>query len=214
MGAILPSSTRQSKTVKPQTYIDFILPNMEGWCSREKAVDLVNTVWKAKPKTAVEIGVFAGRSLLAIALTLPEGSTVIGIDPWAADASIRGFDDENKTWWAQVDHDRIYTECTLAIKLLGIKNIRLFRLTAEQALAQGHIPDVIDFLHIDGNHSEESSCFDVANYVPRVPSGKAVWLDDLEWPCTQKAQAILFETCKLERTIVSGTAVCGVFIKR
>lgn len=200
--------------MKPQTYIDFILPNMEGWCSREKAVDLANTIWKSKPKTAVEIGVFAGRSLIAIALTLPEGSTVIGIDPWTVDASIQGFDDENKDWWAQVDHMKIYVECAMTLKLLGIKNVRLFRLTAEQALAQGHIPDVIDFLHIDGNHSEESAAFDVRNYVPRVPAGKEIWLDDMDWLTTKKAQTIISETCDLERTITSGTSVCGVYRKR
>jgi len=197
-----------------QSYIDFILPNMEGWCSREKAVDLANTIAREKPKTAVEIGVFAGRSLLAIALTLPEGATVIGIDPWASDASIKGFEDENKVWWGKVDHDRIFLECALVIKFLAIKNIRIFRLTAQQALEQNHIPTAIDFLHIDGNHSKESSCYDVTNYVPRVTPGCQVWFDDCDWNTTQKAQQLLSETCALERTITSGISVCGVYRKR
>lgn len=193
-----------------QAYIDFVLPNMHGWCDREKAVELANAVHRAKPFWAVEVGVFAGRSLITIALVLNPGATVIGIDPWSRDASLRGLQGEDEAWWSKLDHEEIYRECLVAVKLLGVKNARLYRETSQQAFEEGHVPPTIDFLHIDGNHSEEASCYDVAHYVPRVPSGGAVWFDDCDWKTTGKAQQLLGTLCDLERMVGN----CGVYRKK
>ncbi len=50
-------------------------------------------------------------------------------------------------------------------------------------------------LHIDGNHSEEVSCADVNLWLPLVVKGGHIWMDDIHWESTKKAQAILSNAC-------------------
>jgi hypothetical protein len=41
---------------------------LHGWCTRKKATVMMDYIRKLKPTLSVELGVFGGRSLLAIAL--------------------------------------------------------------------------------------------------------------------------------------------------
>jgi predicted O-methyltransferase YrrM len=50
---------------------------------------------------------------------------------------------------------------------------------------------VIDILHLDGNHSAEASTRDVENYLPRLRRGGYLWFDDVNWPSTFAAQALV-----------------------
>ena len=61
-----------------------VLPSLEGWCSREKALNFIDLVLEVKPQVCVEIGVFGGSSLFPVASALKHRGEgiVIGIDPW------------------------------------------------------------------------------------------------------------------------------------
>lgn len=193
-------------------YLQRYLPRAHGWCSEEKGFALAKHVLENRPTMCVEIGVFAGRSLVAMALACRENShgIVYGIDPWDPKASSEGFFDENKVWWNAVNHEEIFHHCGALVKIFDVIDfVRMIRATNRDALAQ--IPrGPIDLLHIDGNHSEESSVFDVENYVPRVILGGFVWFDDTDWNTTKKAQSILMKSCEK----VNQVGTCAILRKK
>ena len=60
-------------------------PRLEGWCTLEKAEMLAMAAMTLRPMVAVEIGVWAGRSVLPAALVMRDTGqgTFHAIDPWA-----------------------------------------------------------------------------------------------------------------------------------
>lgn len=202
-------------------FIDKVLPHMEGWCTVEKATALAEAVLDQKPLVFVEIGVFAGRSLITAALACEHNQRgrVIGIDPWTPEASESGFSegDANRVWWAHVDHSLIFKLCRDFVNGLGVAGrVDLVRTTSEWALPGLKLVEslfgkpIVDFLHIDGNHSEECSTYDVEHYVPLVVPGGTVWFDDTDWTTTKKAQTMLDDLC--EKVGMVGT--CGIYKRK
>lgn len=190
---------------------------MEGWCTPEKADALARQVIAIRAITAIEIGVFAGRSLFAIALAQREVSPtarVLGIDPWSPAASIAGFetDPANRDWWMRLDHTAIYSQCVAVAAELGLTSAHLFRGTAHSALPAVRFAfptPTLDLLHIDGNHSEGSALADVENYVPLVRPGGSVIFDDCDWETTKLAQQRLAKLCTLDRMV----GACGFYTR-
>jgi predicted O-methyltransferase YrrM len=69
-------------------------------------------------------------------------------------------------------------------------------------------------LHIDGNHSEEASTSDVDLFMPLVKPGGVVFMDDLNWDSTKRAQEKMLDFCG-EPRVEKGEAHCyGVYKKR
>ncbi len=61
------------------------LAQMEGWCSLDKAMKVSNLITTESLRRCVEIGVFGGRSVVAMALAQQRANIdgyVVGIDPW------------------------------------------------------------------------------------------------------------------------------------
>lgn len=204
-------------------YIHNVLPHMEGWCTPAKAEALAQAVLEAKPVIVVEIGVFAGKSLIALALACHANNhgRVIGIDPWDRDASIQGFSpsDPNHVWWRDVvNHSYIMGQCESFVKQLGVRDrVILCRGTSEHSLPGFLIAQellgcpFIDFLHIDGNHSEVCSTFDVQSYVPLVRPGGVIVFDDVNWATTSKAQVLLADLAELQSYLETEGQKCGFF---
>ena len=204
-------------------FITSIMPTMEGWCSPEKASALATHTLNIRPRVCVEIGVYSGRSLLAIALALKANSFghIIGIDPWSPAASIDGFanDPPNRDWWARLDHNAIYKQCQHYIATLAVKDhTSLWTLTSDQAIHPlRHIAKhyhsslpFVDILHIDGNHSVAQALADVNNYVPLVRPNALVALDDLDWETTKPAQRRLLDLC----TELPPIGTCGFYRRK
>jgi predicted O-methyltransferase YrrM len=173
---------------------------MEGWVTADKGIAIAELVVKHKPEICVEIGVFGGRSLVATALALKENKwgKVYGIDPWKTDDCLEGDQEQaNKDWWAKVDMHDIHKKCMEAIWKLDLDGrVVIIRSKAQHATA---LFKRIDFLTIDGNHSETSSCRDVELYCPRLKVGAPVIFDDADWPSTKKAQELILKYCDLVR---------------
>jgi hypothetical protein len=198
------------------SFIRTALPKMEGWCSEPKAVSMAARVLAEKPVTCVEIGVFGGRSLCAMAVALRElgQGKAYGIDPWAVSASLEGYpkDDDNAKWWKNnIDHESIYKGCIDWITSLQLDPyIEILRMTNREAFPYVKALPPIDMLHIDGNHSEITSMFDVEHYVPLCSPGAIVWFDDTDWQSTKAAQRRLEDFCTFE--VLIGT--CGMYRKK
>lgn len=169
------------------------MESLQGWCTKFKASILIDLIYLTNAKNVVEIGVWGGKSLvpMAIALKHTEGK-IYGIDPWSIEESTIGMVGVHKDWWGSVDHEGIYQELVYNLKKLRLNSfVELIRESSEDAKAIEHI----DLLHIDGNHSQETSLFDVMKWAPMVRKGGIIVFDDLNWESTRKAVEWLDQNC-------------------
>lgn len=165
--------------VKQQAFA--YMDQLDGWCSKQKASFLIDLILRSRPGIIVEIGVWGGKSLvpMACALRANGAGTVYGIDPWSNTASIEEVQNEdNKAFWGTVDHEAVMRSLINKILYFQLQDqIVLMQRTSEEAPPINNI----DILHIDGNHSEKTSYFDVQKWVPLVKSGGWIIFDDMTW---------------------------------
>jgi len=198
------------------TRIADVIPHMHGWCTIEKSNAMAKLIVETRPEIIVEIGVFGGRSLMPMAMACQYNKfgKVYGIDPWTVDAALKDVQEKaNLDWWAKVDYEAIYRDCLQRILDQQATSVAtLFRTTSEKA---SFLFDRVDMLHIDGNHSEALSTQDVFLWLPKVPSGGHIWLDDIGGFATANAERLLMERCDRVFDIgTPGVQMCGVFKKR
>lgn len=184
--------------------LDEHLSTMHGWCSREKAYAMAEIVLESKPEVSVEIGVWGGKSFLAMALAhvqLAKGHAY-GIDPWSKDAALDGVQEkENLDWWAAQNYDAIYEGCLRSmLDSAPVNRWTIYRATSQKAVG---LFDAIDFLHIDGNHSEKASTGDIMAYLPKLVSGGHLLFDDVDWFSTKRAVSLVEERCDVVRAVPS-----------
>lgn len=185
-------------------FLDEYLPTMQGWCSREKAHAMADLVLQIKPEVSVEIGVWGGRSLLALAIAhtqLARGHAY-GVDPWSKDAALEDVQEKaNLDWWAAQDYDAIYEGCLQSmLNHAPVDRWTIYRATSQRAAG---LFDAIDFLHVDGNHSEKSSTGDIMAYLPKLVPGGYLLFDDVDWHSTKKAVSLVEERCEKIRDVPS-----------
>lgn len=164
------------------------MTELEGWCTNNKAAILIDLVFLFQPKVIVEIGVFGGKSLvpMATALKVTSKGKIYGIDPWSSAASAEGMDGVNYEWWSTLDHVAILRGLQEKLFLFDLENhVKLIQSTSENA----SIIENIDFLHVDGNHSEKASLIDVYKWVPLVRKGGLIIFDDITWSSTTGTNA-------------------------
>jgi hypothetical protein len=185
-----------------------------GWMTQERAIQLYRILRALKPRIAVEIGVFGGRSLIPQALAMRDngGGRAIGLDSWKnADAMEAGNDPTDDPrdieWWGKCDLHGVHRDCMEHIWRLGLdKWITIIRSTSQDA---AYLIPGMDCLTIDGNHSEISSCRDVSLFLPKLHMNGYLFFDDADWPQTQKALKMVEKQCKL----VSDNASYRVYAK-
>ena len=184
-----------------------------GWCQPEKAIDLYDRVVEEKASVVVELGVFGGKSLVALGLGAKKigDCKVIGIDPWKHEDALNESEGANRDWWAAQDLEAIYQQARHVINRAMLSGVvQLIRKNSVDSLQD--VGSDIDILHIDGNHSEWDSCRDVLNWLPKVKKGGIIYMDDEDWVSTIQAQTFLKEKCARVGTIKT-TNECGVYRK-
>ena len=216
---ILSSSPLQAYFVKGE-WTDYkkqvteYLPRLEGWCTKQKAERLMNIIVNTSADLYVEIGVFGGSSFFPAITALDYQNTGYGsaIDPCAVGPCLEGYDDENYAWWSKVNYEKILLGFVTSMKETKLdQRYRLMRMTSKEALSRFQ-NNSIKVLHIDGQHSEVSSLFDVMNWLEKVaPKGRIIF-DDANWPMTQKAVDYLLQRCTLDPDSYLGDPYL-VFIK-
>jgi len=176
-------------------YIESIVPTLHGWCTPEKAVHLYNLVLDHSSPLCVELGVFAGRSLLPIGLAARHvNGSVVGIDAWTKEACEQGINDiANTEWWNAVDYDFFYEYTQRLIADTGLSDVtKLLRCKSADAVSQFET-ESISILHQDSNHSEEVTIEEVNLWYDKLKIGGYWIFDDTDWPTTQVAQSLLLE---------------------
>lgn len=195
--------------------IRLVVPSLEGWCSVEKALWMADALILHESKTIVEIGVFGGRSAIPLAMAAKElnatsqtaRSRVFGYDPFEVSANIEGLSDlEHLQWWRAVDLEAVHKKLLAAIELIGVeKEITVLKERSISASLHHEI-ESIDFLHIDGNHSEVESLADVETWFPLVKRDGVIVLDDTDWPTVSAAYTRLQELCQEVHTVGTWSA--------
>jgi cephalosporin hydroxylase len=156
---------------------------------------MAQLILDTKPEVIVEIGVYAGRSLLPMALALKHNGKgkIYGIDPWDVEV-VKESASSGEDWEPTQEHlDGVRAQLERTILDMGLPVV-LLHVRSEQVF----VPMVIDILHIDGGHSEGQALGDVEGHVPNVREGGYIWFDDCNWPSTQKALHRLEEFSVLE----------------
>jgi predicted O-methyltransferase YrrM len=151
----------------------------DHWCSEEKRATLAALVIALRPRVVVEIGVWEGGSLLPMLLAMRhvKRGHAIAIDPWSADASVADQVPANAEWWGQIDHEKAYQKFLARLDVYDVRDAcTVHRMRSDDA----PIPPTIDLLHVDGNHAEQV-LRDVNRFVPSVPVGGIVIMDDVAW---------------------------------
>lgn len=163
--------------------------SLPGWMSVEKGRRMVELARGAS--LCVELGVFGARGLCAMALALADQGfgRADGIDPYTPAAALEGVNaKENDEWWSKLDYESVAQAAQIGIGELGLYSYaRLVRLTSRQAVVF-YDDETVDVLHLDANHSEETSCEDVALWAPKIRRGGYLIFDDTNWESTKRAQ--------------------------
>lgn len=165
------------------------LPGIPGWCTTEKGKRMARLCQGAS--LCVELGVFGGRGLVAMALALKDQGhgEAHGIDPFTSDAALEGTNDPaNDEWWSKLDLEAIGRSAQETIDQLGLTGITRIIRSRSQEVVVGYGDFSVDVLHQDSNHSEEVSCAEVALWASKLTRG-GIWIfDDTDWPSTHLAQ--------------------------
>lgn len=173
------------------TLIRSTIVTLDGWCSERKSAVITGLVLAMRPKLMVEIGVFAGRSLLPLAITakaLDYKPTIIGIDPYSPQESAKDETPENAKWWASVDHEAIYEKLKFNLKQSSVTEM----VTIERKKSDDfNPPQGIDYLSVDGSHTEQATR-DAERYGPCVKIGGVAVMDDLHWASGGVLRAVDF----------------------
>ena len=185
-----------------------------SWCSEEKAKLLLRLVINTQPRVCVEIGAWTGSSTLPMVAGLQyldQGQAYI-IDAWSNQSAIQGLPkkDSNTTWWAEVNMQAVKNQFTYTMNFWSLNSyFQVCHMSSDQAISL--IP-AIDFLHLDGNFSEEGALLDSQLYVPKVTSGGYILLSNVlliieEKPTKMKALWPIFEQCDIIYEIENGNAI-------
>jgi predicted O-methyltransferase YrrM len=168
--------------------------SLPGWCTPDKARKLVELVVSDKVEKAVELGVFGGRSLLAIALGMQVNGRgrVDAVDPYTAAACIEGKNDPaNDAWWSKLALNDIQGEAARGIASVNCSEYVHWVRARSLDVVDQYDPLSIDLLHQDSNHSEEVSVAEVRAWLPKLKPGGLWVFDDADWATLRVAHWLL-----------------------
>ncbi len=189
---IYKKTTKGSVTLHP---LETTIPFLPGWSSVKQCQTLYELIKLSKCKVSVDLGVFGGRTLYAMALAHKEngGGVCFAIDPWSVEACCEGNNDpENNLWWSDPEKVNLKQLHIGVIELMIKEDLtdhsNIIRFKSDEAVG---LFSQIGVLSLDGNHSTEMSCKDVANYAPFIVDGGYIMMDDTKWPTVQPALELI-----------------------
>lgn len=144
----------------------------------EQCRQMAQEVFTLRPAISMEIGVWRGIGLVALAMAHKEinHGKVIGIDPWSATAYPPNEDEPLKAL-TQADWDITYDYVLECLDKTDTRNfVEIWRSKSDDVPP----PDGIGFLRIDGDHGA-CSMRDVTRFCPKVITHGVLHLDDITW---------------------------------
>ncbi len=175
-------------------------PNFAGWCPDDKAQHIMNLILSNNCKICVEVGIFGGSSFFPAvsALAYKNEGIAYAVDPWTNMACLEGNEERGEDYakyWGNVNLEKLMHTFIDGMHKNGLDAYYcVMRMTSAQAYLH-FANESIDFIHIDGNHSEKSAIFDVEHWLPKVKKGGIICFDDAWWKSTQPAIKIMLKEC-------------------
>lgn len=178
--------------------------NPNGWCSNGKAAHLASLVLAMGGGNVLEIGVYAGRSFIPMAMAVKHcgRGMAYGIDPFTVAAAVENEQLQHKEWWERMPFERI--EEILRENIMENELVDWVSIIKNKSSQVGPINDLSVF-HCDGNHAQ-TAIGDVAKFAPHVVIGGFAVLDDVAWDsgCVSASIHILTDLGFVERSRVVG----------
>ncbi|NNM56981.1 class I SAM-dependent methyltransferase [Acidocella sp.] len=190
-----------------------VLPQLEGWCSLQKALWLAELVTKMSGTRIGEIGVYGGKSLIPMALAARNrpGAMVYAIEPWSNSVAVeQATSGDNDQWWREVDLNKVKLGFISAVMDCGLAGVvKLIELPSDEARCafQAMRGYRFDLLHIDGSHAEGQALADVKDWLPLMAPDGILVLDDIGWETVTKARDYLCAACDVIGEVSEGSGV-------
>ena len=191
---------------------------MQGWSSVWKCQTIADLIYDLGGDS-FEIGIFAGRSLLSMAMAhrARKGGKVFGIDPFCHSASLMGENtQESNERWKNLDYERIKRLLVQSISQFSLGEwIEWYQVDSFAAIELNWVKDKkFNVIHQDGNHSEKVCLWEVQNWGKKLNLGGYWVMDDTNWETTSKAQQWLENNgYKRDQTVTEGNTQWAVFKK-
>lgn len=148
--AIDPKHERLKLIVDRAAQIPGYMSVTELWWLAEAAANLEDGA------TWAEVGVFTGRSFLAVALALPRNSTLIGVDRWLGTQLRAGHR------FSDTFEEVVFERSDLRLMLMKMSSAE----AAAELAAKS-----FDVIFLDADHSEEAIRQDISNWLPNLKPG-------------------------------------------
>jgi tetratricopeptide (TPR) repeat protein len=183
---VMTHGTKQdSKEIVIKAYEKYDKQLCWGWCTLDKAgcfVDYIDDICtRVENPVCVEVGVFGGKSVLPVALELKRHKKGIlhAIDPWTNEEAGKGYENlgSEYEYWKNVNLQGMYEFFINLLKEYDVEEyVNVIKTTSDDA----PIIEDIDFLYIDGQHTEQAHR-DVMKFATRVKLGGYCVADDVAW---------------------------------
>lgn len=152
-----------------------------GWTTVDKGQVMASMIIAVQPAVSVEIGVYAGKGLVSLALAHKAvgHGIAVGIDPYSAKDALEGQIDpaDQKFWGQDTDYNSMREICQSTLDRFGCNEY--YKLIVQRS-DQVQPPPQIGVLRIDGNHGD-MAVRDAIKWAPRVQRGGFLIVDDLGW---------------------------------
>ncbi len=209
------SATESEKDQKEYRYSWWEeVSSLPGMCEREKAAWLFDLVLRLRPRHCLEVGVYGGRSLCAIAYGLQTNAfgRVTGIDTWASESTAEDtrYDTVNDPNWRQETLDACYFDLIHFFVAKGLVPFTRI-VTGDSWLARTiFAKSSVQLIHIDGCHTRERAIKDVLGYTSALVPGGYLVMDDIDWESVKPAYEVARKIC----TVVEEFPTWSVLQKR
>lgn len=160
------------------------IKNVHGWCTPEKAIRLYKLVQETKAEQSVELGVYYGKSLFALAYAHANQNlgNACGIDSWNNEDCKEGsISNANRLWWEQADLEEAFSQFKLFLFKNKLQDNCSFLRGRSDVMHKFFSDDSIDILHMDSNHCKEIITAELELWTPKIKISGFLIADDCQW---------------------------------
>lgn len=175
------------------------LTSLHGWCPAEKMRKLYELITSCPSEIepmAIDMGVWAGRSLFPMALAMRDmkRGMAYGYDAWSNVVATEGTNNpEDDAWWGKVDMNMILTCFKKSIEFLSLNDWIAWDKIKTQEAARRFEDNSVWLIHQDSAHNVETIIAELELWIPKLVVGGYWVTDDNDWDKAKEGYAKLPE---------------------
>lgn len=186
-----------------ETLLSDVVVDFGGGCSVRKATAIAYLIQRFKLATALDIGVYRGRSFLPMCLAMSKvgRGIAVAVDPWSRlearerdNPQLRKYVD---AWIDALNFEAVFQGVLQQLEKHGLNDFAQIRRTTSTLAAKefAHEGMQFDLIHVDGNHDTQSVLDDIAAYLPLLVPGGFLVIDDVSWGSVRPALLNVLAQC-------------------